>query len=289
MLKGSREAILHKLQPVSIHGQLSYDLHYRFADEPDSQMRVARVGPEALASRTAGRGPRHARFPRRRGHGGQKTIVNRESCNGCRDFTIHDSRFPQTAAAALVTDRRLYRRAQVADARAEQTHRPPSRLGLVQQRHRPADDRRLRRGSGASRVAARDRGEVVVAHLDRHRPREQLASRSHSRGVSRPFPRCASRIVVEVHEIAARMCSRCPTISAVVCDSPADRRALRELLQPVGQRPDRFREHRRIRCAHVDQLARCRARAASRGHRPDAPQRIDRQPLQERARRARAR
>jgi hypothetical protein len=50
MLKGSREAILYKLQPVSIHGQLSYDLHYRFTDEPDSQMRVARVGPEALAS-----------------------------------------------------------------------------------------------------------------------------------------------------------------------------------------------------------------------------------------------
>jgi hypothetical protein len=49
MLKGSREAVLYKLRPVSIHGQLSYDLHYRFADEPDSQMRVARVGPEALA------------------------------------------------------------------------------------------------------------------------------------------------------------------------------------------------------------------------------------------------
>jgi hypothetical protein len=49
MLKGSRDAVLHKLQPVSIHGQLSYDLHYRFADEPDSQMNVARVGPEALA------------------------------------------------------------------------------------------------------------------------------------------------------------------------------------------------------------------------------------------------
>ena len=49
MLKGSREAILHKLRPVSIHGQLSYDLHYRFVDEPDSQLRVARVGPEAVA------------------------------------------------------------------------------------------------------------------------------------------------------------------------------------------------------------------------------------------------
>jgi hypothetical protein len=49
MLKGSRDAVLHKLQPISIHGQLSYDVHYTFADEPDDgQMRVARVGQEAL-------------------------------------------------------------------------------------------------------------------------------------------------------------------------------------------------------------------------------------------------
>jgi hypothetical protein len=48
MLKGSREAVLHRMQPISIHGQLSYDVHYRFVDEPDSQMRVARVGGEAL-------------------------------------------------------------------------------------------------------------------------------------------------------------------------------------------------------------------------------------------------
>ena len=49
MLKGSREAVVHKLQPISIHGQLSYDLHYRFVDEPDSQLRVARIGGEAIA------------------------------------------------------------------------------------------------------------------------------------------------------------------------------------------------------------------------------------------------
>jgi hypothetical protein len=48
MLKGSRDAVLHKLQPISIHGQLSYDVHYTFEDEPDSQVRVARVGAEAL-------------------------------------------------------------------------------------------------------------------------------------------------------------------------------------------------------------------------------------------------
>jgi hypothetical protein len=49
MLKGSRDAILHRLQPVSIHGQLSYDVHYSFADEPDNQPRVARIGGEAIA------------------------------------------------------------------------------------------------------------------------------------------------------------------------------------------------------------------------------------------------
>jgi hypothetical protein len=49
MLKGSRDAIVHRLQPVSIHGQLSYDVHYTFEDEPDGPARVARVGGEAIA------------------------------------------------------------------------------------------------------------------------------------------------------------------------------------------------------------------------------------------------
>jgi hypothetical protein len=49
MLKGSRDAVLHRVQPISIHGQLSYDVHYTFADEPDGQMRVARVGTEVLS------------------------------------------------------------------------------------------------------------------------------------------------------------------------------------------------------------------------------------------------
>ena len=48
MLKGSKPAIVRKIQPISIHGQLSYDVHYTFDDEPDGQARVARVGPEAL-------------------------------------------------------------------------------------------------------------------------------------------------------------------------------------------------------------------------------------------------
>ena len=48
MLKGSREAVVHKIQPISIHGQLSYDLHYVFADEGEEQLHVARLGPEAI-------------------------------------------------------------------------------------------------------------------------------------------------------------------------------------------------------------------------------------------------
>jgi hypothetical protein len=50
MLKGSRDAVLVRLQPISVHGQLSYDVHYTFADEPDGPTRVARVGGEAIAN-----------------------------------------------------------------------------------------------------------------------------------------------------------------------------------------------------------------------------------------------
>jgi hypothetical protein len=49
MLKGSRDAIIRRLQPITIHGQLSYDLHYTFADEDADQQHVARIGPEAIA------------------------------------------------------------------------------------------------------------------------------------------------------------------------------------------------------------------------------------------------
>jgi hypothetical protein len=48
MLKGWRAGVLHRMQPISIHGQLSYDVHYTFADEQNGQARVARIGPEAL-------------------------------------------------------------------------------------------------------------------------------------------------------------------------------------------------------------------------------------------------
>jgi hypothetical protein len=49
MLKGIRDGILKKIQPVSIHGQISYDLFFADAGEPDGQTYVARLGPEAMA------------------------------------------------------------------------------------------------------------------------------------------------------------------------------------------------------------------------------------------------
>jgi hypothetical protein len=49
MLKGTREAVLGRMQPISIHGQISYDVHYVFADEPEGSSHVARVGGEAMA------------------------------------------------------------------------------------------------------------------------------------------------------------------------------------------------------------------------------------------------
>jgi hypothetical protein len=47
MLKGSRVGIIRKVQPVSIHGQISLDVYFADPDDPDGQVSLARVGPEA--------------------------------------------------------------------------------------------------------------------------------------------------------------------------------------------------------------------------------------------------
>ena len=51
MLKGTRHAILRKVQPVSIHGQVSWDVFFNDADDPDGPVSVARVGPETVTHR----------------------------------------------------------------------------------------------------------------------------------------------------------------------------------------------------------------------------------------------
>ena len=48
MLKGTRIAVLQHIQPVSIHGQISCDVHFVDPEDPSSQPRVARLGPEAV-------------------------------------------------------------------------------------------------------------------------------------------------------------------------------------------------------------------------------------------------
>lgn len=49
MLKGTRQGILTRLQPVSIHGQLSFDVYFTDAESQDGQPYVARLGPEVVA------------------------------------------------------------------------------------------------------------------------------------------------------------------------------------------------------------------------------------------------
>jgi hypothetical protein len=48
MLKGSKPAVVKKIQPVSIHGQISLDVYVADPDEPDGQVSRARIGPEAV-------------------------------------------------------------------------------------------------------------------------------------------------------------------------------------------------------------------------------------------------
>ena len=48
MLKGTRDGILKRIQPMSIHGQVSWDVYFNDVEDPDGQIHVARVGPEAV-------------------------------------------------------------------------------------------------------------------------------------------------------------------------------------------------------------------------------------------------
>ena len=50
MLKGTRDGILKRIQPVSIHGQISWDVFFTDTETPDGQPHVARMGPEAVSN-----------------------------------------------------------------------------------------------------------------------------------------------------------------------------------------------------------------------------------------------
>jgi hypothetical protein len=51
MLRGTRDVVLRRIQPVSIHGQVSWDLFFNDVDDPDGQASAARVGPESASDR----------------------------------------------------------------------------------------------------------------------------------------------------------------------------------------------------------------------------------------------
>ena len=48
MIAGSRNGVLRKIQPISIHGQISWDVYYTDADDPEGKVETARVGPESM-------------------------------------------------------------------------------------------------------------------------------------------------------------------------------------------------------------------------------------------------
>jgi hypothetical protein len=48
MLKGTRTVRVTKIQPVSIHGQLSLDVYFIDPDDPQGQVSLARVGGESV-------------------------------------------------------------------------------------------------------------------------------------------------------------------------------------------------------------------------------------------------
>ena len=58
MLKGTRKGLLKKVQPVSIHGQVSWDIFFTDVDDLQGQTHVARLGPEAIVGRNLEPGDR---------------------------------------------------------------------------------------------------------------------------------------------------------------------------------------------------------------------------------------
>jgi hypothetical protein len=48
MLKGTRTAIIKRIQPVSVHGQVSLDVFFVDPEDPEEEIRHARVGNESV-------------------------------------------------------------------------------------------------------------------------------------------------------------------------------------------------------------------------------------------------
>jgi hypothetical protein len=53
MLKGTRSGVVTRIQPISIHGQTSLDVFWMDPEDPESEIRHARVGDEAAPKNLA--------------------------------------------------------------------------------------------------------------------------------------------------------------------------------------------------------------------------------------------
>ena len=47
MLRGTRTGVVTRIQPISIHGQISLDVFFVDPEDPESEIRHARVGDES--------------------------------------------------------------------------------------------------------------------------------------------------------------------------------------------------------------------------------------------------
>jgi hypothetical protein len=48
MLRGTRDVIIKRIQQVSIHGQISLDIMFVDPEDPEEELRHARVGNESV-------------------------------------------------------------------------------------------------------------------------------------------------------------------------------------------------------------------------------------------------
>ena len=48
MLRGTRDVLVTKVQPVSIHGQISLDIYWVDPQDSQGQVSLARIGPESV-------------------------------------------------------------------------------------------------------------------------------------------------------------------------------------------------------------------------------------------------
>lgn len=48
MLEGTKDALVTRVQPVSIHGQISLDVYFVDPGDPQGQVSLARIGPESV-------------------------------------------------------------------------------------------------------------------------------------------------------------------------------------------------------------------------------------------------